>query len=248
MTSKYDPEEYEATLRTAFQKDSDEELVKSFNSQVGNPGWAHARSIYLHELRCEFERRNWDYSVIKSEGGGFCLAKGNEVYLKEKKLLHVRKIIKVEIGNKVVVGEIINRTRLWITVKIINPFCFWKTNIGIPLQALETTKHFWGRDGDEIVTERAKGLLIECYNKVKIIDENIDIFVAQYDILQEELNEIDKLEESEIKKNIKNSLWKGFHNNLYLVYRLQISIYDKEQLEQIILAYKNNKTKIYNLI
>ena len=87
MSNKYDPQEYQIFIRTAFQNKTDLELVDSFNCQVGSPGLAHARFIHLQELRCEFERRNWNYSVITNSSGGFNLSKGNQVYLKGLELL-----------------------------------------------------------------------------------------------------------------------------------------------------------------
>lgn len=244
-SEKYDPIKYQEEKRKIFQGETDSELVNSFNSQVGDGSWVHARSIYLHELRTEFQRRAWDFTVITNEYGGFNLAAGNQVYLKEGKLFLVREYIQEELGDELVRGEIILRTRLQITVRILAPFIFWKNSIGIPNQAIATTRHFWGKDGDRTVRENARELLIKSYQKIKIIDENIDIFAAQYDCLQKELKEVDKLEESETKEQIKRSLWRDFHGNLFNVYGLHISIYDKAQLEQIILAYKTDKRKIY---
>ncbi len=60
--------------------------MPSFNSQVGDSSWVHARSIYLHELRTEFQRRAWDFTVIANESGGFNLAPGNQVYFTKGKL------------------------------------------------------------------------------------------------------------------------------------------------------------------
>jgi len=219
--------------------------VVLFNAQVENQESLKARAIYLHELRCEFERRNWDYSVITNSSGEFNLADGNDVYLKEKKLHLVHEYFREVVGEEVVVGEIIWRTRLWLIVRIVTPFIFWKSWYGLPNQALGTTRHYWGKDGDENVRETAQKLLIKCYEKVKIIDENIDIFAQQYDYLQRELKEVDKLEQSETKEQIKRSLWRGFHDNLFKVYGLRISMYDEEQLEQIIVAYNTDKRKIY---
>lgn len=87
MTTNFDPAEFIKITRLDFQKASDEELVKCFNRQLGNPGWGTARSIYISELRKEFHNRKWDYSVITNDSGGFKLAKGNDVSLMDKKLI-----------------------------------------------------------------------------------------------------------------------------------------------------------------
>ena len=228
-----------------FQKKTDVELVKYFNTLVGNHEGGKASPNYLQELRCEFDRRNWDYSVIINSSGEFNLADGNDVYLIENRLFLVHEYLHGIVRGEVVIGEIIHRTRLWLTIRILFPFIGWENDIGIPNQALGTTRHFWTIEGNNSVREYGRNLLIESYEKVKIIDENIDIFVGIYDKLQKELKAIDKLDESETKEKIKRSLWNGFHDNLYITYGLHISIYDKEQLEKILLAYKINKTKIY---
>jgi hypothetical protein len=49
-----------------FNKCSDEEIIKSFNGQVGNHGWGTARSGYLASLHQQFDQRNFDYSAIGS--------------------------------------------------------------------------------------------------------------------------------------------------------------------------------------
>ena len=242
MKTEANPEKYETTIRAFLQKTTDTDLVYSFNSQVENQECDKYGSIYLPEYLCEFERRSWDYSVIKNSSGGFNLA---NVFLKEKKLYFVNEYLLEVVDEGVVIGEIILRTRLWITVRILFPFIGWENNIGIPNQALGTTRHFWTNEGDKYVREYGSKLLIESYKTLNIIDENIDIFVEIYDSLKKELKEIDKLQESETKEKIKWSLWNGFHNNLYITYGLGISIYDKNQLEQIILAYKTDKRKIY---
>ena len=235
----------EITMCITFQKETDIELVESFNSQVGNQKCRKTSLSYLQELRCEFDRRNWDYSEIMNSLGEFNLADGNHVYLIENRLFLGHKYLRGEVRGEVVKGEIIRRTRLWLTVRILVPFVGWENSIGLPNQALGTTFHFWTIWGDNFARENGLKLLIESYKKVKIIDENIDIFVEQYDALQKELKAVDKLDESETKEKIKWSLRKGFYDNLHITYGLRLSIYDKTPFEKIILAYKSDKRKIY---
>jgi hypothetical protein len=220
-------------------------LVTTFNSLVGNHRWGKASPNYLEELRCEFDRRNWDYSVIMNSSGEFNLADGNQVYLIEKKLFLVHEYILGMVRGEVVLGEIIQRTRLWITIRILVPFIGWENSIGIPNQALGTTRHFWTIEGNDKVREYGLELLIKSYEKVKIIDENIEIFVGIYDELQKELKAIDRLGKFKKKEKIKYSLQNGFEDNLHITYGLHLGIYDKEQFEEIILAYKFYKRKIY---
>ncbi len=228
-----------------FQKKTDVELVKYFNTLVGNHEEGKASPRYLQELRCEFDRRNLNYSVITNSSGEFNLADGNDVYLIENRLFLVHEYILGIVRGEVVLGEIIQRTRLWITIRILVPFIGWENSIGIPNQAIGTTRHFWTIEGNNYVKEYGLNLLIESYEKVRIIDENIDIFVGQYDELQKELRAIDKLDESETKEQINRSLRNGFQDNLQITYGLHLSIYDNQQFEKIILAYKLDKRKIY---
>ena len=47
-----------------FQKMTDEELIESFNHEVGLNAWTNSKAIYLSALHDEFIRRKWDYSII----------------------------------------------------------------------------------------------------------------------------------------------------------------------------------------
>ena len=154
-------------------------------------------------------------------------------------------MISTVIGETTVIGEITHRTKLWLTVKILTPFIGWENSIGIPNQALGTPRHFWGDEGDKLVRKYAEKLLIESYKNIIILDKNIEIFVRQHDIFQEELKALDKLEEPEIKEKIKWSLHRGFYSNHYNTYGLGLSIYNEKQFTQILLAYKKDKRKIY---
>ena len=42
---------YRKNLVSIFKKSSDNELIDSFNGQVKNPGWCHAKMIYLDCLQ-----------------------------------------------------------------------------------------------------------------------------------------------------------------------------------------------------
>jgi len=47
-----------------FTKLSDDELIESFNKEVGNKGWVSARGYYLVALHSEFTTRGFDISKI----------------------------------------------------------------------------------------------------------------------------------------------------------------------------------------
>ena len=68
-----------------LSKETNEELVRSFNREVDNPGWVIARSYYLSALREEFYSRNIDISKVINDSGGFKLNK--KVRLDNNKLV-----------------------------------------------------------------------------------------------------------------------------------------------------------------
>ncbi|WP_313504744.1 hypothetical protein [Kaistella carnis] len=57
-----------------FARASDKKLIEMFNKEVGITVWGNARAEYLHVMRNEFLRRDFDSSLIISEQT-FCLAK-----------------------------------------------------------------------------------------------------------------------------------------------------------------------------
>ncbi len=62
---------------------NDEELIDSFNHEVGNTGWTNSRAFYLKALKGEFDERNYDYSEI---GENDTLSLKNKIYLQDKKI------------------------------------------------------------------------------------------------------------------------------------------------------------------
>jgi hypothetical protein len=231
-------------MRVTLDKKTSIELIESYNSEVSNHILGKASSKHLEKLRCEFNRRKWDYSFIANSSGEFNLIDG-QIYLIGKKIFLMREYLLGKVRGEVVKGEITHRTPLWLNVRILAPFIGWENRIGLPLQALGTTRHFGAIEGNESARKYGLDLLIKSYEKVKIIDENIEIFVEQYDEFQKELKEVEKLGKSKAKGRVKASLLRGFYNNLDLTYGLQISISDSYQFDKIILAYKSDKSKIY---
>lgn len=51
-----------------FDKCTDEDIIKAFNSEAGNCGWGTARASYLGALHKQLEKRNFDYSEIGGKG------------------------------------------------------------------------------------------------------------------------------------------------------------------------------------
>lgn len=72
-------------LTEKFEKNlislSDQEVINSFNKEVGNTGWVAARAHFLKALINQFESREIDYSIIKNEN---TISFAKKVLLKEK--------------------------------------------------------------------------------------------------------------------------------------------------------------------
>jgi len=63
--------------------ETDEELIESFNRDVGNKGWATARGRFHFAIRSEFIRRGFDFTAI---GGPDSLSFNRKVKLVGKKI------------------------------------------------------------------------------------------------------------------------------------------------------------------
>lgn len=50
-----------------FAQASDEKIIEMFNHEVGITAWGNARADYLHTMRNEFLKRDFDSSLIISE-------------------------------------------------------------------------------------------------------------------------------------------------------------------------------------
>jgi hypothetical protein len=59
-----------ASWQEGFARASVENLIKSFNREVGNNGWGTARADYLHALRAAFEACGYDCSGFISREDG----------------------------------------------------------------------------------------------------------------------------------------------------------------------------------
>lgn len=65
-------EEY-TNLLSSF---SDNEIISTFNKEVGNSGWGTARASFLAVIHVEFIKRGFDYSAIGDEK---CLTFDNHI-------------------------------------------------------------------------------------------------------------------------------------------------------------------------
>ena len=74
---------YRKYLEHRYKKASDQELIDIFNSQVRNPGWCHAKMIYLYCLKKEMIKR-FDTSGIIVDGS---CSYANYILLRNKKIV-----------------------------------------------------------------------------------------------------------------------------------------------------------------
>lgn len=68
-------EELREKYKNYFESLSKQELVDSFNKQVGNCGWSSSRAIYLYELRKVLDKSGINISSVQNDSGGFNLNK-----------------------------------------------------------------------------------------------------------------------------------------------------------------------------
>ena len=143
-----------------------------------------------------------------------------------------------------VTGEIIEREKYFLRVRIVSPYMNWENQVGINGMGRQNPNHFLTDYGDE----RARDLLQESYRKLKIIDESLDRIVSVYENLEEEIAEVGLLEDSEIKSRIISKLnnW-FFHNFLFTssVTGLITGISERKKIEHIITVYRDEKKRIY---
>lgn len=70
------------SYKARFLEMADEDIISSFNGQVGNNSWTGSRAAYLVALHEEFKQRGFDYSAV---GGEEFLSFSQKVKLSEEK-------------------------------------------------------------------------------------------------------------------------------------------------------------------
>ena len=69
-----------------FRENTDEELVASFNREVGSQGWVSVKGAYLEALRIVLIEREIDISSVHD---GTSTKLDKEVILKDKRLVRI---------------------------------------------------------------------------------------------------------------------------------------------------------------
>ena len=80
-------------LNKRFKQKTDEELVETFNGQVGCAGWVTARMYYLHCLRNEMRNRKFNSDILFEfdvSGEVRCFKLSRKVKLLKGKLVFTR--------------------------------------------------------------------------------------------------------------------------------------------------------------
>ena len=162
--------------------------------------------------------------------------------LKRKKMKNETFSIMVE--GVLVTGEIIDREKYFLKVRIVSPFMNWENQVVIKGPGRQSPHHYLTEYGDK----RARDLLLESYRKLKIIDDSLDRMVRVYEWLEEELAEVSLLKDSAIKTRIISKLndW-FFYDFLFSpsVTGLTASNDEREKIEHIIKVYRDEKKRIY---
>lgn len=70
-----DPEKQMYEYRRRFRKMTNDDLISTFNSDVGNPGWVGARGRFHIALQDEFIHRGFDISRISKVSRSLSWAK-----------------------------------------------------------------------------------------------------------------------------------------------------------------------------
>lgn len=231
-------------MESDYHNKTDFELVNIYNSINDSKKLGCSCLSEIENIKTEFERRKLNYNVITNSKGEIIVIPGG-VYLVDKKLFLVNEFILGINNGEVILGEIIYRSRLWLKVRILVPFIFWENSIGIPNQALGTDKHFWTLKGNQLAKKYGLELLIASYEKLKIIDENIDELVKRYNQLENEISPIKNKYIDGEKNGFITAIESVFYKNLNEEYSLNLSIYDIKQFKSIIEDYRYTKKKIY---
>ncbi|MER3328066.1 MAG: hypothetical protein RIF34_00705 [Candidatus Kapaibacterium sp.] len=79
-------DEHTIEFTKSFRKKTDEELVASFNREVGVKGWVSIRGSYLEAMRIVLAERGIDISSVHD---GTSTKLDKKVILKDKKLVRV---------------------------------------------------------------------------------------------------------------------------------------------------------------
>ncbi|MDB9859383.1 hypothetical protein OAC43_01600 [Flavobacteriaceae bacterium] len=99
-------------------------------------------------------------------------------------------------------GLILKRTSFYIEVQLLSPFEAWENYGMISGRCRGTPNHFLTEHGDECITR----LLIESYQRFKILHERFDRIIKDYIDYKVELIAVHEISDIKIRSNIKKKL------------------------------------------
>lgn len=217
---------------------TDEKIIKRFNREVGIRAFGIGRQGYLWALRNQLEKRQIDFSEVGDEKG---ISYANKVLLVNNKM--IKKTVTLNYQGTEIIGEILELDNYFIRVQINSPYCNWE-DCSVITDSVKQNPHDFLKSYDEV----SKRLLLNSYRKLKIIDDDFAKICYVYEDLLEEINEVEKLNESDIKNRILDKLndW-FFHDFIFKnrVTNLIATIYEVPKIIEIIETYKSEKRKLF---
>ena len=142
-----------------------------------------------------------------------------------------------------VTGKINVLEKYYLEVEIIHPYVNWIDHLSITGIGKLNPNNF-------LITypKWSELLLKESYQKLAMIDEDIDRLVRVYDSLMTEIELVNTLPDSEEKEDIIYRLndW-FFRKHIFIssVTGLSASIFEEEKIIEILTVYKHEKRRIY---
>ena len=108
-------------------------------------------------------------------------------------------------------GLILKRTKFYIEVQLLSPFEAWENYGMISGMCRGTPDHLLTEHGDEHI----RRLLIESYQRFKILHDSFDRISTDYKNYKNELISVNKISNIEIRSRIKRKLEDWFFDKLF---------------------------------
>lgn len=134
--------------------------------------------------------------------------------------------------NMLLKGLILERDRFFVKVQLISPFKAWENYSIISGMGKSTPYHFLTEYGDKTI----RRLLIESYQKVKMLYDSLDRINKVYINLQAELNVLNEISDAEKRDKIKSKLEDWFFDSIFT-----------SSVSGIIVSY-NDRSYIYEIV
>ena len=151
--------------------------------------------------------------------------------------------ITVQTEGITVEGRILKREKFYIEVEITKPFSHFKSVRMITGMCRGTKDHFLTERGDEVALD----ILENLYSKLEMIDSNIERYVSIYEDYLSEIAQTAFMSKHEVSDRVSRKLEDWLFHTLFVssVTNLIASYNEREQLFNILEAYRNNRVKLY---